>query len=182
MSARAPLDRLLAAAVAASALLFAWTLVEAVRLDATDREPHENAAPTARTAGGAPAAGPAAADSGVAGRRDLAAAIVRNPFSAARSAPRVPYRLASSEAPETSIPFDASTAELPVLLGTAVGGPGASFAMCSYQGAPASVVRVGDAIGPYTVVAIARGRVTVRDAAGARLELVTDDEPPGDQP
>jgi hypothetical protein len=114
---------------------------------------------------------------------DIGVAISRNVFSPARRAPAVAYRLSRTD-PAAALGMESPELERidPVVLGTALGATGTSFAMCSYADAPAIVVRVGDQLGPYTVVAIARGRVTFRDVDGSRLEVESPTSPDGELP
>ena len=113
-------------------------------------------------------------------RVDVARAVSLNLFSPDRRAPALRYRLAQGDVgypdPEPMPP------SLPALHGTAVDVGGRSFAMCSLDGAPAVVVRVGDTLGAWTVVAIARGRVTLRDADGQDQVIETPLPPDGVTP
>lgn len=107
----------------------------------------------------------------------------RNPFGPARRAPAVRYRLAIPDDALAAFPAeDAPDAPPPVVLGTAVGDDGAGFAMCAIEGQPVAIVRRGDRLADYTVIAIARGRVTFRDARGRRLDITTSGVPDGDPP
>ena len=98
---------------------------------------------------------------------DIGAAVARDLFTDDRQAPARRYRL-PGEADVVAPPV----ASRPLVLGTAIGPAGTSFAMC--QTGPADVVkaRVGGRVGEYAVVAIERGRVTFRGADG---ELFTVD-------
>jgi type II secretory pathway component PulM len=107
----------------------------------------------------------------------------RNPFAASRRAPPERYRLAiPADALAASPVEEAMPPSRPVVHGTAVGGDGQGFAMCAIDGQPVTVVRVGDRLAGYTVVAIARGRVTFRDARGQRLDITTSAPSDGEQP
>ena len=95
-----------------------------------------------------------------------------NVLSPARTAPLTRYVLVRAEDTngEDVAGFDAPMQ--PVVLGTAVGAGGDSFAMVRLGASgDASVLRVGDALAGWTVLSIARGQVVFRDAAGARLTL-----------
>lgn len=59
----------------------------------------------------------------------------------------------------------------PRVLGTALGIDGAAFATAQQPGLPPQIVRVGDRIGIYTVVAITRGTVTFRAADAAPFQI-----------
>lgn len=107
----------------------------------------------------------------------------RNPFAASRRAPSVRYRLAIPDDALAGLPVDEDIAPArPVVHGTAVSSDGRGFAMCAVEGQPITVVRVGDRLADYTVVAIARGRVTFRDAQGQRVDITTSASADGDQP
>jgi type II secretory pathway component PulM len=107
----------------------------------------------------------------------------RNPFAASRRAPSVRYRLAIPGDALAGLPVEETLEpSRPVVHGTAVSSDGRGFAMCAIDGQPVTVVRVGDRLADYTVVAIARGRVTFRDAQGQRVDITTSAAADGDQP
>jgi hypothetical protein len=97
---------------------------------------------------------------------DVGAAVAMNPFSPARKAPAVRYRLSGygSDVPATPPPQ-------PVVLGTVVAAGNRSFAYCSVGDSRATVVRVGDLIGGYTVKSIERGLVVFSTPAGDKLVI-----------
>ena len=64
-----------------------------------------------------------------------------------------------------------TTLVLPVVHGTAVGAEGRSFAMCSLDGSPTQIVRLGDRVGDFTVRAITRGAVEFSTPAGERISV-----------
>jgi hypothetical protein len=165
-------DRFVAATLGVAVLTFAWSVVDAVRL----------APDVSLPAAGAPVRDMVARDSVPV--PDIGVAVARNVFSPARRAPSVAYRLSAGNLDNnaSNLMVEVSDRVDPVVLGTALGANGASFAMCSYNDAPAVVVRVGDTIGPYTVLAIARGRVTFRDVDGTRVEVESPTSPEGDLP
>jgi len=165
-------DRFVAATLGVAVLTFAWSVVDAVRLSPDVPLP----------AASAPVRDMAARDSVPV--PDIGVAVSRNVFSSARRAPSVAYRLSTGNLDDNASNrlMEESDRVDPVVLGTALGVNGASFAMCSYDDAPAVVVRVGDTIGPYTVLAIARGRVTFRDVDGTRVEVESPTSPEGDLP
>ncbi len=176
MSRRAWPDQLATLAFGLAVVAFAWAIVDAVRL--------------APAGDGVPPNGETTRNIGNAGNTrdttplpDIGVAVSRNVFSPARRAPAVPYRLLVADVATamTGEGMDRDRVD-PVVLGTAVGVNGSSFAMCSYDDAPAVVVRVGDQLGPYTVVSIARGRVVFRDVEGNRLEVESPTSPDGDLP
>lgn len=173
MSRRRWFDRVAALAFGVSVLALTWAVVDAVRLTADGDRPASSNAPTHR----------ARNDRDTTPLPDIGVAVSRNVFSPSRRAPAVAYRLSAVD-PVADMAMEGALRERvdPVVLGTALGVNGTSFAMCSYEDAPAVVVRVGDQLGPYTVVAIARGRVTFRDVDGTRLEVESPTSPDGDLP
>lgn len=96
---------------------------------------------------------------------DVAAAVASDLFTDDRQAPLRRYLMPGEpDVPEASAPR-------PVVLGTALGGAEGDFAMCQVAGGPVRVVRVGGQIGEFTVVAIARGKVTFRGTDGERFTI-----------
>lgn len=150
-------DRLFRAAVAAlviAVLVLTASTVGAVRLDAVP----------------AASASPAIADSALrfsvaGGGPDIAAAVAQDLFTDDRHAPARRY-LMPGEPDNARQP-----APRPVVLGTALSGGGADFAVCQVAGGQSQVVRVGGKIGEFTVVAIERGRVSFRGADGGRFTI-----------
>lgn len=107
----------------------------------------------------------------------------RNPFAPSRRAPSVRYRLAIPGDALAAVGGEADADPLPpVVLGTAAGADGASFAMCAIEGVPPTIVRVGDRIADFTVLRITRGQVTFRDARGRRIDVTTSVPSDGDPP
>ncbi|HLA90898.1 MAG TPA: hypothetical protein VJL28_10765 [Gemmatimonadaceae bacterium] len=152
-----PRFRWASAGLAVAAALATWTLLRAVRVaDVPD------AAPPAFVAEGA-----------LALRSDVApvnvrAAVERDLFAPDRSAPAQRYRLPGEDEPSDL----AGEPATPVVLGTAIAGPGRSFATCQLGDDRPIIVRVGDKIGEYTVRTIERGRVVFTTANGSRLEVL----------
>ncbi|HYV96540.1 MAG TPA: hypothetical protein VE967_03700 [Gemmatimonadaceae bacterium] len=97
---------------------------------------------------------------------DIQSVVSQNPFSADRKAPSVRYRLGgyANEGPATPPPQ-------PVVLGTTVADEHRSFAVASVGDSRATVVRIGDKIGGYTVKSIERGLVVFTTPAGDRLVI-----------
>jgi hypothetical protein len=150
-------DRLLRVSVGALALaaivLFAST-VGAVRLDAVP--------------GAAPA--PAIADSSLrfasaTDAPDVATAVAQDLFTDDRHAPPKRYLMPGETDAERA------PAPRPVVLGTALSPGGGDFAVCQVTGGTPRVVRAGEKIGEFTVVAIARGAVTFRGPDGERFTI-----------
>ncbi|HMS02175.1 MAG TPA: type II secretion system protein GspM [Gemmatimonadaceae bacterium] len=111
------------------------------------------------------------------------AIVTRNPFAPSRRAPTVRYRLAIPGDALAAVDGEADADPLPpVVLGTAAGVDGASFAMCAIEGVPPTIVRVGDRIADFTVLRITRGQVTFRDARGRRIDVTTLESSDGDPP
>ena len=168
-------ERLAMAAIILAALLLVWQLVAAARITPTAplarATPVRGAAPMPRT------------DKALTAEA-IAAAVARDPFSATREPPAVPYRLAepeqASDVTGETVPIEA--APLPDVRGTAVGPAGDAFAMCAWDGGPVMVVRAGDTLGPYTVLTIERARVTFRDGAGRRVTVDAIASPDGTAP
>ena len=100
---------------------------------------------------------------------NITAVVNRDVFDVARSAPTNRYLL-PSEISETETP----AAPLPrlVVLGIGLASGGRSFATCQVGAEPPTIVRVGDKIGPYTIKAIERKRVTITLPSGA-VETLT---------
>lgn len=173
---RSWLNQLAPLALSGVLLVFAWAIVGAVRLAPTAVPATDDGAETGRATA-------AAARPDSAPVPDIGVAVSRNVFSPSRRAPATAYRLSVTD-PSADVAMASTVRERidPVVLGTAMGANGTSFAMCSYEDAPAVVVRVGDLLGPYTVVAIVRGRVTFRDVDGSRLEVESPTSPDGELP
>lgn len=143
--------------LAVAAALATWTLLRAVGIaDVPD------AAPPALVAEGALALRAGATPVNV------RAAVERDLFAPDRSAPAQRYRLPGEDEPVDP----AGEPATPVVLGTALSGPGRSFATCQLGDDRPIIVRVGDKIGEYTVRTIERGRVVFTTANGLRLEVL----------
>lgn len=173
MTRRAWPDQLAALVLGVSLMALAWASVDAVRLTLDDDRPALDSAPVQM----------AVHDRDTTPLPDIGVAVSRNVFSPARRAPAIAYRLSAADPVAVTGMGNLERERIdPVVLGTALGANGTSFAMCSYDDAPAVVVRVGDRLGPYMVVAIARGRVVFRDVDGSRLEVESPTSPDGDLP
>jgi hypothetical protein len=97
---------------------------------------------------------------------DIGSVVAVNAFSPERKAPLRRYRLSGYAEPVASAP-----PPKPLVLGTAVA-PNRSFAICRMPDCAATVVRVGDKIGIYTVKSIDRNQV-VFQAPGEEPFAVT---------
>ena len=78
------------------------------------------------------------------------------------------YRMPGEPAPNDA---GAPAPILPVVLGTVLSTDGAHFATCQMPGGRPTVVRVGDKLGEYTVIAIDRDKVAFKNAAGKTIEI-----------
>jgi hypothetical protein len=135
--------------------VLATVVVEAIRVGPVEAAPAGTATPDAALQFAD--AGPAV---------DVAAANARDPFAGDRRAPARRYRMAGDvDAVATQV------APRPVVLGTAVAPGGASFAMCQVGPTDVVKVRVGGRVGEYTVIAIARGKVTFRAGGGEQFTV-----------
>lgn len=144
-------------ALAVSAVVFVWTLVNAIRIEPVPQLP-----PPQFFASAALATGPRGAEG------DIESAVQADLFAADRSAPSRRYTVPGEESDEA-----APTVEpvLPVVLGTAVSDPAHSFATVQLGDGFPVIVRVGDRIGEYTVQGIDRERVVFTTAAKKRIDI-----------
>jgi len=99
---------------------------------------------------------------------DLEAVGANGIFQPDRTAMPYRYRMPGEEAPN-----DAGAPEpiRPVVLGTVLATDGSHFATCQMPGGRPTVVRVGDKLGEYTVLAIDRHKVAFKNAAGKTVEI-----------
>ena len=144
-------------ALAISALLMIWSLVNAVRIE-----------PVPDFAAGQFAAGFSIASPASSSPTDVEAAVQADLFSPDRSAPAHRYR-APGEESDDEAPKEAPV--LPVVLGTAVSDSAYSFATVQLAEGRAVIMHVGDKIGGYTVKSIGRGSVVFTTPARKLLEI-----------
>ena len=99
---------------------------------------------------------------------DLEAVGANGIFQPDRTAMPYRYRM-----PGEAAPNDAGAPEpiKPVVLGTVLATDGSHFATCQLPGGRPTVVRVGDKLGEYTVLAIDRDKVAFKSAAGKTVEI-----------
>jgi type IV pilus biogenesis protein PilP len=99
---------------------------------------------------------------------DLEAVGANGIFQPDRTAMPYRYRMPGEPAPD-----DATAPEpiKPVVLGTVIATDGSHFATCQLPGGRPTVVRVGDKLGEYTVLAIDRDKVAFKNAAGKTVEI-----------
>ena len=143
--------------LALSAAVVAWTVVRAIRLDATpDAAPLELATADAL----APAVRLAAVD--------IKGAVEGDIFAPDRSAPARHYRL-PGEADAADEPV--APPPTPVVLGTAIAEGMSSFATVQLENGAPRIVRVGDHIGVYTVKQVDRGRVVFTNSSGKKFDI-----------
>lgn len=149
--------RAAAAALAASAALFLWTLVSTLRVEAVPPRQVPDFASAAALA--APAPRPAT---------DIEGAVQADLFAADRTAPARRYRAPGEEGDDAA---PAAEPVLPVVLGTAVSDAPHSFATVQLgEGLPV-IVRIGDKIGEYTVQSIDREHVTFTTKTKKKVDI-----------
>ena len=99
---------------------------------------------------------------------DLDAVGANGIFQPDRNAMPYRYRMPGEPAPNDA---GAPAPILPVVLGTVLATDGSHFATCQMPGGKPTVVRVGDKVGDYTVVAIDRDKVAFKNATGKLIEI-----------
>jgi type IV pilus biogenesis protein PilP len=99
---------------------------------------------------------------------DLEAVGANGIFQPDRNAMPYRYRMPGESAPNDA---QAPAPILPVVLGTVLATDGSHFATCQMPGGRPTVVRVGDRLGEYTVLAIDRDKVAFKNAAGKTIEI-----------
>jgi hypothetical protein len=160
-----PMLRFAAIACAVAAILAAWALWDALRVDAL---------PTATPGGWSRptlaryALHPTTSEALVDGAVEL------DPFRPERERPGVRYGAApATEVAQAGGPAGAlgEQASAVRLLGTVVDSVGGSFAVCQFGNAIARVVRIGESCGSYRLRSIAQGVALFVDDGGERLEL-----------
>ena len=150
-----PAMRIAGVVLGASALVLAWSVATALRVDPLPDPPP----PKIVRLGSARA---------IRAPTDVQTAVENDPFSPDRSAPSAPYRM-----PGESGPSDQPVVEppKPAVLGTAVATDGRSFATVQLSGQAPTLVHVGDKIGDWVVRAIQRGKVVLVSSAGTRADV-----------
>lgn len=146
-------------ALALGVATLAWTLAGALRADVVPAAPAEV---TITEGALATPASPAAVD--------VTAVVATDLFSTTRTAPAVRYR-PPGEVVATG-PSAPQEPLKPVVLGTAIGADGTSFATCQFDSPRLLMIRVGDHVGNYTVKSIERGSVVFTTPAGKVLEIL----------
>jgi hypothetical protein len=156
---QAPLIRTGLVFVAVAFILFAASLVRAIRIT-----PVEAATNATRTELARITSTPPAPDI------DLDAIGANGIFQPDRTALPYRYRMPGEPAPN-----DAGAPEpiKPVVLGTVLSTDGSHFATCQLPGGRPTVVHVGDKLGEYTVLSIDRDKVAFKNAAGQTIVITT---------
>ncbi len=162
--AKTPAMRIALVLLGASVLVFAWTLVRALRA-----QPIPTAVSTTLVGLDAVKRAPARQVA------NIQAGVENDLFSPDRSAPDTPYRM-----PGENNANDKPRVEpqKPIVLGTAVASDGHNFATVQLGMDSPKLVRVGDKIGEWTVRSIVRGKVVLEGTEGNRAELGVPN-PPG---
>lgn len=101
---------------------------------------------------------------------DPAQVVATDIFAIDRSAPSARYPMPGEFREDRNV-GPATPPVIPRVLGTAVGNNGEAFATAQQGGLPPQIIRVGDKLGMYTVVAITRGTVTFRAADAAPFQI-----------
>lgn len=145
-----------AGALVLSLVLGGWAFGRAVSI-----EPVGEAAPPVFATSAATAKQPARPP------LDINAVVSNNVFAPERTPPPRRYRLggAAPEAPKEAPPPQ------PTVLGTSVESATNSFAICRLESGPATIVRIGDKVGVFTVVSIERNVVVFTSPAGERVAI-----------
>jgi hypothetical protein len=154
---RHPGMRVAIGTLAVAVLTTAWTLVNALRVEAIPDAPSATVASLQGNANGSPRS-----------RTDIATVVDNDLFSADRSAPAAPYRMPGEPDPNEKA---AALPEKPLLLGTGIATDNHNFATVQLNGDRPTLVHVGDKIGQWVVKSIERGKIVLVTAGGARVDL-----------
>jgi hypothetical protein len=154
---QAPFIRTAIVVAAIAFAAFATSLARAIRIAPVEAAENPAAAELARITTTPPAP-----------EIDLDAVGANGIFQPDRNA--MPYRYGM---PGESAPDDAGAPApiLPVVLGTVLATDGSHFATCQMPGGKPTILRVGDKLAEFTVVAIDRDKVAFRNAAGKLIEI-----------
>ena len=136
---------------------FAASLVRAVRITPVQAAENPAAAELARVTTTPPAP-----------EIDLDAIGANGIFQPDRTAMPYRYRMPGEPSPNDA---GAPAPILPVVLGTVLATDGSHFATCQMPGGKPVIVRVGDKLAEYTVVAIDRDKVAFKNATGRLIEI-----------
>ena len=158
--ASTPRVRIAMFALIVSALLLLFATVRAVRIDPPQTGTSSD---TRRTSSHIPVARVVQIDPEQVVQQDV--------FAHDRMAPAARYPM-PSELDDASAPVASGPpAPRPLVLGTAVGIDGAAFATAQLPNTSPRIIRVGDKLGAFTVVAITRGTVTFRAADALTFQI-----------
>lgn len=154
---RAPLIRTAIVTLGVASALFLISLVRAIRITPVEAATTIATSELVRVTSAPPAP-----------EIDLGAVGANGIFRPDRTAMPYRYRMPGEPGPD-----DAPAAEpiKPVVLGTVLATDGSHFATCQLPGGRPTLVHVGDKLGDYTVMAIDRGKVTFKNAAGKTIEI-----------
>jgi hypothetical protein len=153
----APFIRTAMVIAAITFIAFATALVRAIRITPVEATENPAAAELARITTPPPAP-----------EIDLEAVGANGIFQPDRTAMPYRYRMPGEPAPNDA---GAPAPILPVVLGTVLATDGEHFATCQMPGGKPTVVRVGDKLAEYTVVAIDRDKVAFKNATGKLIEI-----------
>lgn len=155
---QAPFIRTTIVALSLSAIAMLATLARAITIEEVEASGNPATAALARSTSTPPTP-----------QIDLEAVGGNDIFQPDRNPLPYRYRMPGESAPATeSAPAEVAR---PVVLGTVIATDGAHFATCQLQGGRPTVVRTGDRIGEYTVIAIERGKVTFKNDAGMTFDV-----------
>jgi hypothetical protein len=154
---QAPLIRTALATLAIALVLFVVTLTQAIRITPVEAAPAPASSELVRSNSTVP---PPEIDLGAVGANGI--------FQPDRTALPYRYRMPGDPTPNDSTRPDPLK---PIVLGTVLATDGDNFATCQMPGGRPTVLRVGDKMGEYTVIAIDREKVAFRNAAGKLVEI-----------
>jgi hypothetical protein len=154
---QAPFIRTAIVTVALAFALFVASLVRAIRVTPVEAATNQTGSELARATTTPPAPD-----------IDLDAVGANGIFQPDRNAMPYRYRMPGEDAPSSA---PAPEPIKPVVLGTVLATDGSHFATVQMPGGKATLLRVGDKIGEYTITAIDRDRVAFKNAAGKILEI-----------
>jgi hypothetical protein len=154
---QAPLIRTAIVTLALTFALFVAALVRAIRITPVEAAPSPAVEELARNTATPPVPD---IDPGAIGGNGI--------FQPDRTALPYRYRMPGEAAPDDA---GAPAPVLPVVLGTVIATDGSDFATCQLPGGRPTVVRAGDKLGDYTVVAIKRDTVAFKNASGKLIEI-----------
>lgn len=142
--------------LAVAILVTAWTLVNALRVEAIPDAPPATVASLQGIAGDASKK-----------RSDIQNVVDNDLFSADRSAPAAPYRMPGEADPAKP----AALPEKPLLLGTVVATDNHNLATIQFGVGVPTLVHVGDKVGGWVVKSIERSKIVLVTPTGARVDV-----------